>query len=144
MNNAESFKNFKRVEDGEEYYYITLHQGAYINRNYEDYEDIIHSENNEYYHQSNNYFKTPECAIETADKIAILLMFERFHDTYCQNYVPDWKNKNEEKYQVYYNYTEKEWCVSKCRIVRNMIEVYFPTEEIAQKVCNILNAEKEN
>lgn len=96
-----------------------------------------------YHYDNNNYFHIYERAKEVAKKIKMLLKLERLHDIYCPDYIPDWDCSYEEKYYVYYDYNDE---VYKCDYVRisKRNDVYFSTEEIAQKVCDILNAEKEN
>lgn len=90
-----------------------------------------------------NYFHTKERANEVAEKIRMLLKLERFHDIFCPYYVPDWDCGDEEKYYVYYNHTEEVYKYEYVRVYKRN-DVYFSTEKIAKKVCEILNAEKEN
>ena len=90
----------------------------------------------------NNCFKTKERAEEVLNKIKLLLKLERLHDIYCPDYTPDWRHYHIDKYYVYCNkrMTVK-WHYAKCEDIKTT-NVYFPTEEIAEKVCDILNAEE--
>ncbi len=95
-------------------------------------------------HENNNYFHSRERAEEVADKIKMLLKLERLHDIYCPDYVPDLNNTDYYKYCIYYDAFTKRWKYINYKCTINPIDVYFSTREIAQKVCDILNAEKEN
>lgn len=107
-----------------------------------------HDFNNMTDFEGNNYFHTEQRAQEVANKINFLLKLERLHDIYCPDYVPDWNNYNERKYVVNVVYKGKgysakgELVASHTIGTKNFAEVYFPTLEIAQKVCDILNAER--
>lgn len=129
---------FERVE---EYFFVGF------NRRY-DFGAITHTDDysvsDNYHYNNNNYFYTRKRAEEVCDKIKVLLKLERLHDIYCPDYVPDWNNTKETKYYIYYNNGDKFWSTVGCCLTQNSFGVYFPTEEIAQKVCDILNAEKEN
>ena len=131
---AKSESKFERVVHGEQYYHIGL-----------DYVVCTCplSDTNSYYnkmdYENNNYFHTKERAQEVADKIRLLLKLERLHDIYCPGYKPDWSN-NEIKYLILYNHTANRYSVGNA-IYSKYLLPYFPTTEIAQKVCDILNAE---
>lgn len=93
--------------------------------------------------EGNNYFHTEQRAQEVADKINLLLKLERLHDIFCPDYVPDWNNFDAFKYTIIYNIVDKSWYYN--QTVTGVIGTctYFPTRKIAQKVCDILNAEWE-
>lgn len=90
--------------------------------------------------ESNNYFKTEQRAQEVADKINFLLKLERLHDIYCPDYKPDWKGADDKHYVVRDGQRKKYACRSTIGW-SGIACVFFPTREIAQKVCNILNEE---
>lgn len=91
----------------------------------------------------NNCFKTKERAKEVLDKIKFLLNLERLHDIYCPNYKPNWHEESGSlKHYVYYDTSEAKWYPCNTQIMEDAIQVYFPTDEIAQKVCDILNSEE--
>ena len=138
----ESEPKFERVGRGTGYCYLfTCRDGVCV----DDTSDVRSEIDNEYF-SSNNYFHTRKRAQEVADKINFLLKLERLHDTFCPEYVPDWNNYNERKYvvNVVYKgrgYSAKGELVASHTIgTKTFAAVYFPTLEIAQKVCDILNA----
>ena len=89
---------------------------------------------------SNNCFKTRERAEEVAEKIKLLLLLERGHDEYCPDFKPYFEgpglNKN---YVVYYDYASHKWRYDYFSKITNKHDVYFDSEESAQKMCNMLN-----
>ena len=130
---------FERVPDGKQYFTLSAVNGAFVdNRTAEGHWQI---DDNRF--DNNNYYKTKERAQEVADKINFLLKLERFHDIYCPDYVPDYDNDNfsSNKYTIFYDHTEKIYEVFCLRSTCHRTLVYFPSEEIAQKVCDILNKE---
>lgn len=134
---AESEPEFERVSHGEPYYYI------YGN----NMQVAVASDDSDYTsevcYMHNNYFHTKKRAQEVAEKIKFLLRLERLHDIYCPDYKPDWKTDSL-KYRVRCdNALEAKWCPYSVRIIEDAVQVYFPTEEITQKVCDILNKELE-
>lgn len=137
---VEEEPEFKRVGNGQEYYCIgkfnTARFGAVYALETDHFLDKASFENN-------NYFHTRKRAEEVADKINLLLKLERLHDTYCPDYVPDWQD-NARKYYVFYGTKDSTYYVGGCLAVDRKPCVYFPTTEIAQKVCDILNGETKN
>ena len=137
---VEEEPEFKRVGNGQEYYCIgkfnTARFGAVYTLETDHFLDKASFENN-------NYFHTRKRAEEVADKINLLLKLERLHDTYCPDYVPDWQD-NARKYYVFYGTKDSTYYVGGCLTVDRKPCVYFPTTEIAQKVCDILNGETKN
>ena len=131
---------FERVDAEQDYFSIFVGEcGVLVNFCCEN-NDIV----DENFFYSNNYFHTKERAKEVATKINFLLKLERLHDIYCPDYEPNWNDPNENKYCIYYNCNAKEYnCIYNHSAVK-MAKVYFPTEEIAQKVCDILNEELKN
>lgn len=93
--------------------------------------------------EQNNCFKTKERAREVLDKIELLLKLERLHDIYCPNYMPDWETDSV-KYCIAYDTSRAKWDSCNVQIMEDAIQVYFPTDEIAQKVCDALNREEQN
>lgn len=91
----------------------------------------------------NNCFKTKERAKEVLDKIKFLLKLERLHDIYCPDYKPDW-GSDSVKHCIAYDTSRAKWDSCNAQIMEDAIQVYFPTDEIAQKVCDILNKEEQN
>lgn len=93
-------------------------------------------------YNENNYFHSAARAMEVLEKFKMLLKLERLHDIYCPDYVPDWNSGNW-KYSVFYHNTVERYKVEGAATFEDKTKVYFPTEEIAQKICDILNAEQE-
>lgn len=127
---------FERRE-GELYYWVSTNNGKA--------ERVASTDNAGRYdkpwYDNNNYFHTAERAQEVADKINFLLKLERLHDTFCPDYVPDSDDFSSIKYTIFYDYTEKIYEVICLNPMCHRTLVYFPSQEIAQKVCNILNKE---
>lgn len=130
---------FERVEFGHNYYYVTSYsEGVKVFKESEDHANVDSG-----FYGSNNYFHTRERAEEVADKINFLLKLERLHDTFCPDYVSDWSDYDKYKYTVFYDYRNRSYCIGSYEGVEYKTSVYFATREIAQKVCDILNAELE-
>ena len=128
---------FERASHGEPYYYI------YGN----NMKVAVASEDSDYTSEmcyiNNNYFYTKKRAQEVTNKIKFLLKLERLHDTYCPDYMPDWESDSV-KYCIAYDTSKAKWDSCNVRIMEDAIQVYFPTDEIAQKVCDVLNREKQS
>lgn len=130
---------FERVPDGKPYYTLTTINGAFaINPNHTAESHWIIDKDR---FDNNNYFKIRERAQEVADKINFLLKLERLHDTFCPDYVPNFDDFSNYKGTIYYDHDEKIYRTISCYLTEHRTLVYFPTEEIAQKVCDILNNE---
>jgi len=121
---------------GERYYYLRGIRHWYSNIDHSDYDDDTWN------YENNNYFYSERRANEVLEKINLLLKLERLYDTYCPDYVPDW-NSGDWKYSVVYHNTVERYKVESAATFEDKTKVYFPTEEIAHKVCDILNAEQE-
>ena len=65
------------------------------------------------------------------------LAFKWCHD---RDYVPDWKNSDENKYAVYFNYVSNKYYVLAEQSCCDVTMVYFSAYEIAQKCADWLNA----
>lgn len=138
LENVAEEPTFERVSHGEPYYYI------YGN----NMEVAVASDDSDYTsevcYMHNNYFHTKKRAQEVANKIKFLMKVERFHDIYCPNYKPNWDNPTEDKWRIYYNHNAKKWICGNYSTVLFPPESSFPTEEIAQRVCDILNKDDES
>lgn len=89
-----------------------------------------------------NYFHTKDRAEEVLQKIKYLLKLERFHDMFCPDYKPDWEDCNP-KYYVFYYRTGHKYLWESVLVKKHECVTYFPTKEIAERVCDILDKEKE-
>lgn len=64
----------------------------------------------------------------------------QLHELLCPDYFPDWKNTNESKFCLYYNYDNNTWYCDGWSIYRDYVVSF--TKEAAEKACEILNREK--
>lgn len=64
----------------------------------------------------------------------------QLHELLCPDYFPDWNDHYESKCTIYYDTSSKKWYWDGYSAM-NMQVVMF-TKEIAEKACEILNAEK--
>lgn len=64
----------------------------------------------------------------------------QLHELLCPDYFPDWENKNEFKFYLYYNYDTDKWYYN-CWYTKRDYVVYF-NRKAAEKACEILNREK--
>lgn len=125
---------FERVDKGAEYYTIYMRDAC---------PDVIATRDNRYFYDNkafacNNYFYTTKRGREVADKINLLLKLERLHDIYCPDYKAEYDD-DKDKYHVafcdgMYQWDDDNYCM-------DPLSVFFPSSEIAQKVCDILNKE---
>ena len=137
INQIKEPNEFKRLNRDEIYYVVSKDEGIgkfIVGWNSDSYSNY----DNEHFN-NNNYFFTRERAQEVADKINFLLKLERLHDEFCFDYKPNWRNRNETKYYVYYNSEDDVYDFSYAVDWGHENIIYFPTEEIIQKVVNILN-----
>ena len=122
---------------GREYYTVGTYRG-----NAECYELVDDAISDSDRYENNNYFYTEERAQEVADKINFLRKLERLHDIYCPDYVPNWED-DKQKWYLFYDEEDNEYKVASNTIVHRCVEVYFDSDETADKVCDILNKERE-
>lgn len=127
----------ERVPKGERYFMIGFVDGKAVVCNESD----TYCKIDDDWFNNNNYFKTLGRAQEVADKINFLLKLERYHDTFCPDFVPDWDNFNSCKYMILYDHDHKIYEYMYCYSTEHRTLAFFPSEEIAQKVCDILNKE---
>ena len=129
----ESEPKFERVDKYIEYFSLTFDGGAMICEERDCGGNCYDDTNN---FECYNYFHTDKRAQEVADKINLLLKLERLHDIYCPN-------SESGKYYISQNTESGRYCYGYIRNVPNKFptSTMFPSEEIAQKVCDILNAE---
>lgn len=87
-----------------------------------------------------NYFRTKERAKEVAERMRLLYRLEQLHDIFCPDYKPDWDDDTEIKFNVYKSHLTNSYEYDES-IYYDGLTVHFPSEEIAKKVCDILNKE---
>lgn len=91
-----------------------------------------------------NMFHQEEYAQEFRRKCKLIAMMLHCKWYLCPDYVPDFTNSNEEKHYVYYDACGEKYTTDwRCATINN--EVFFDTEENAQKAADWLNKHwKEN
>ena len=131
-NNYDNDTGFRRVKYGSDYFAVIVNEFGVGTFKLNDTDRDIDKD----YYEVNNYFKTRERATEVLEKINLLLKLERLHDIYCPN-------SESGKYYISQNTESGRYCYGYIRNVPNKFptSTMFPSEEIAQKVCDILNAE---
>lgn len=130
---------FKRVNLGESFYMIDTRFGTMASTQCTE-EDFIFDN---MCFACNNYFHTKERALEVLNKIKFLLKMERFYDTYCPDYKPDW-NLSTNKYYLFYNNRLEKYTACCTEDYKLPIDTYFPDQKTAEKVCDKLNEELKN
>ncbi len=90
------------------------------------------------YFDNNNYFTNSKRAAEVANKVNLLLKLEKYYDTYCPNYYPNWDSEAA-KYYIYYDSERKRFKIDWDCKNRGILRVYFPNRETAQIICDKLN-----
>lgn len=134
---ADDDKEFKRVDKGKYYYSIKMFDGKFVIGKFME----CGITGDEIYFNNNNYFLTQERVQEVADKLNHLMRIERLHDELCLDYRPNWQDKDETKWVIYYDAEINYYLVDDRWVYKDVINTYFPTKEIAKKACDILNAE---
>ena len=133
LNEKETFP-----KKGDTYYFVdancTISDNVWYNTD-EDFEcELLYS---------NNLFKTRERAEEVAEKIKLLLLLEKGHDEYCPDFKPCFEGPGLiRNYMVYYDYASHKWMYDYFSKITNKHDVYFDSEESAQKMCDVLNNEE--
>lgn len=128
------------ITHDEKYYFVDFYaRGCNLNVTSDVYVDVLADRARV---NQNNCFKTETRAKEVLDKIKLLLKLERLHDIYCPDYKPDWGSNFSNCY-VGYDTSKEKWCSCYVRTMEDAVQVYFPTDEIAQKICDILNSKEQ-
>ncbi len=132
---------FERAGEIKEYYTVSFSTGkAFVISSIDTHNSLI----TKLCFKNNNYFHTKERAEEVADKINFLLKLERMYDTFCPDYKPDWNDRIKAKWNVVFDYDEKEYVSYWNAVVDSHTTVYFDSKETVDKVCEILNKELED
>ena len=140
-NNDNEYKvdTFERVKRMETFYTISLDGNAFV---FEQFETESSEDFNNNCFKNNNYFKIRERAEEVKSKIELLLRLERLHDTFCPDYKPNWNDNSEPKYFIEFDCEDNIYVLNYTDYYYRT-DVYFPSQDVAQKVCDVLNAELE-
>jgi len=127
-----------KPEFGELYYSCAVGCGVFVNSFRWSYCEISYG-----LYNAGNCFPTKERAEQVAEKIRLLLKLERYHDMFCPDYVPDWKDSTHNHCICHDEYNNK-WKNALSILASSPSGVYFDSEETAQKVCDLLNREEDN
>lgn len=138
-NNEYKVDTFERVKHQEAFYNISLDCETAVFKQFETKQSEDFNNN---CFKNNNYFKSIERAEEVKSKIELLLRLERLYDTFCPDYKPNWNDNYELKYFIEFDCADNVY-VWNYTDVYYRTDVYFPSEDIAIKVCDILNVELE-
>lgn len=130
------FTKPERVKMDEPYYFINLDVKKDFCIGVEQ-----HNITDNMRYNKHNYFAQVNRAEKTVDKIKFLLKLEYFHSIYCPDFEPNWNDSNENKYYISYNSGNGDYFFICSHTLDNKTTVYFPTQEIVQKVCDELNKE---
>ena len=87
-----------------------------------------------------NYFSTKEKAEEINFKQTLFRKLQRFSDENGGNEI-DWKDPNQEKWMIRFDHRVEELCVGLNNYIRNFGQVYFISEEIAEKAIELFRDE---
>ena len=87
-----------------------------------------------------NYFSTREKAEEINFKQTLFRKLQRFSDENGGNEI-DWKDPNQEKWMIRFDHRVEELCVGLNNYIRNFGQVYFISEEIADKAIELFRDE---
>lgn len=93
---------------------------------------------NNVYHSNNTTREHLKWYSENVLRVQNKLM--QLHELLCPDYFPSWKNTNEPKFYLYYNYDDNTWNWDSWSFCCDYV-VYF-TRAAAEKACEILNREK--
>ena len=92
------------------------------------------------YYKQANYFSTEEKAEEINFKQTLFRKLQRFSDENGGNEI-DWKDPNQEKWMIRFDHRVEELCVGLNNYIRNFGQVYFISEEIAEKAIELFRDE---
>lgn len=123
-----------RVGYGNEYYSINAFGYSAAGT---DTRDAI--DNDKY--EIGNYFTSKEHSKSVAEKFRMLLKLETYKAALCPDYEPNWEDDTY-KYTItkyHENGNDFEYKVTPMCRAEDFIGIYFPTEEMAQMVCDALN-----
>lgn len=125
-------------EDGQEFYYLTdtgFPRTATFKKTLND--DCLMINNN-VFKCNKSTFNHLTWYNDNVLKVQNRLM--QLHEMLCPDYLPDWSNKSEGKYTLFYDTARYEWSYHEYNYI-NISTVTF-TKEAAEKACEILNTEK--
>lgn len=138
-NLQEEVRKLKEIKSAEpwrvaetEWYYCIDSDGSIVK--YLDSYTDMHSHR----FQFGNYYRCKKLAHQDANELRIRNRIRQLRDTLCEGYQ---FKQDECNYFVLYSLVEMKYITSWNRIAKGIGTIYFDTEEHAQQVCDILNAE---
>lgn len=113
------------------YYYIDKKGNVYERKDFQDIDD-------DSFYEYGNYYHTKELAKQDAKELKLRNEIRQYRDVLCENYK--------------YNPCKSNWYIAFCNelvkfgvvsttAIEEIGQIYFDTQEHAQMVCDILNAE---
>lgn len=122
---------WERVGENESYY--SINGNCYVEVMNEDMcmED-------KYYYEDANYFSTENKAEEVNFKQTLFRKLQRFSDEHDGHRI-NWKDVDQEKYEIWYNADQGKIEVGSTWAVRDFGQVYFISEEVAQKAIDLFH-----
>ena len=122
-----------KPEDNEKYFFISgcgvINSCRWIND----------STDNGYY-EIGNCFKTKEEAEFALEKVKVETELRRFAEE-NNEYEIDWKNRNQNKWFIYYNYVMKNIGVVYDTVLRTHC-IYFSSKEIAEQAIQVIGVDR--
>ena len=121
-----------KPEDREEYYFIWgrgITDGVWSGWNIDENKYAI-----------GNCFKTREEAQNAVERLKIRAELQRYADEH--NEPIDWKNNNQEKWYIYFDYDDKRFVYMWKSFTRNCFQIYFSSEEIARAAVQAVGEER--
>lgn len=130
---VERLKNEEELERTEHYYFLNIDGTGtfYIDEDNDGMTTDLY--------QNMNYFLSEDSAKYLLSAIYELKKLQHLHEIYCPDYVPDWDNKDEVKWYVFFNKSLGRYQHSYDTYNFTLNEIYFDSEETAEKVCNRMN-----
>ena len=130
---VERLKNEGALKRTEHYYFLNIDGDGdfYID---EDNDGITTD-----YYDNWNYFLSEESSERFLSAVEELKVLQHYHEMYCPNYIPNWNDKDEVKWYVFFNKSTSRYQYSYDTYYFRLNEIYFDSEETVRKVCDKLN-----
>ena len=130
---VERLKNEEALKRTEHYYFLNIDGDGdfYIDED----NDGITTE----CYDNWNYFLSEESSERFLSAVEELKVLQHYHEIYCPSYVPDWNDKDEAKWCVFFNRSISRYQYSYATYDFRQNEIYFDSEKTVRKVCDRLN-----
>lgn len=120
---------YERVEEGQTYW-VPLADGNVSHHT--DYPGDI----NNSIHFSANYYSDKTIAKNNARADKLMRQLRRFAVVHRKEEI-DWSNCYKRKYNIYFDYSEKDFFVNDCLYVKDLFGIYFDSEETANLLLKL-------